>query len=359
MEKLRVELGENSYDIVFESDFNNLCESLAEINAPKKLIIISDTNVAPLYADEIKQRLLDDGYAVDSLVVPAGEENKNMDTILKMCGACIDNGLDRKSMIIALGGGVIGDMAGFCAAIYMRGISFIQIPTTLLSQSDSSVGGKTGIDFYGGKNILGAFHQPKLVYINVSTLKTLPQKEFISGMGEVIKHGVIRDSEFFDYVFQKSDEIKRLEPETLIRLSKANCGIKADVVSKDEKEAGLRRILNMGHTIGHAIESAFNFTKTHGQCVMFGMLAIFKIALERGLISTDEIKRLTETAVLYGFEIKAELPPFESVLEFIYKDKKKQGNNISFVLPKGIGNTVIFDDISESELRQALEYIKE
>ena len=359
MQKLRVELQENSYDIVFEDSFKNLCPALYEIDAPKKLLIITDTNVAPLYASKVQKCLEDGGFDVNVFVAPAGEENKNMDTILKMCEACMDNRLDRKSMIIALGGGVIGDMAGFTAAIYMRGIRFVQIPTTLLSQSDSSVGGKTGIDFYSGKNILGAFHQPRLVYINVSTLKTLPEREFISGMGEVIKHGVIRDRAFFDYVINNADKIKKLESDVLIELSKTNCRIKAEVVSKDEKESGLRRILNMGHTLGHAVESACCFKKTHGQCVMLGMLAIFDIAKNRGLVNDADVKALKKAAEIYGFELVTGIAEASRVLEYVYKDKKKQGSKISFVLPRGIGDTLISDDISDEEIINALEGIKE
>ena len=196
MDKLHLNLGVNSYDIKFSDSFLNLAESMKEINAPKKLLIVTDTKVEKLYAHEVKKILDDAGYDTEVFAFPEGEENKNMSSILGICEACVKHKMDRRSMIVALGGGVTGDMAGFAAAIYMRGISFIQIPTTLLSQSDSSVGGKTGIDFCDGKNILGAFHQPKLVYINVSTLSTLSDEQFVSGMGEVIKHGIIKDGEF-------------------------------------------------------------------------------------------------------------------------------------------------------------------
>ena len=217
LERLFVDLGENSYDICFSDSFANLSEELNKINAPKKLLIVTDSNVEPLYAKTVNDILISEGYDSNIHVFPAGEENKGMDTILGICEACIRNNLDRKSMIIALGGGVVGDMAGFASAIYMRGISFVQIPTTLLSQSDSSVGGKTGIDFMESKNILGAFHQPELVYINVSTLKTLPPVEFVSGMGEVIKHGIIRDCEFYDFIKTNVELIKSFDTETLLR----------------------------------------------------------------------------------------------------------------------------------------------
>jgi len=338
MEKLYVDLNENSYDIIFESSFDKLSECMKGINAPKKMMIITDSNVAPLYSEEVKNVLEKSGYDISIYIFPAGEENKKIEVVMDMCRACMSNNLDRKSMIIALGGGVAGDMAGFASAVYMRGIPFVQIPTTLLSQSDSSVGGKTGVDFCGGKNIIGAFHQPKMVYINVNTLKTLPEKEFVSGMGEVIKHGIIRDKKFFEYVEKNAVKIKSLDADTLIELSETNCKIKADVVSEDEKESGLRRILNFGHTVGHAVESAFDFTKTHGQCVAFGMISVFKIALDRGLITQAELIRLINVLNEYGFETSAVFYDKEKIIELVHKDKKKDGNNVSFVLSEEIGS---------------------
>ena len=359
MEKLYVDLKENSYDIFFESSFDRLPECMEGIKAPKKIMIISDSNVSELYSEQVKNVLEKSGYDISIHVFPAGEENKKIEAVMDMCRACMENGLDRKSMIIALGGGVTGDMAGFAASIYMRGIPFVQIPTTLLSQSDSSVGGKTGVDFCGGKNIIGAFHQPKMVYINVSTLKTLPEKEFISGMGEVIKHGVIRDKAFFEYVEKNAVKIKSLDENTLIKLSEINCKIKADVVSKDEKESGLRRILNFGHTIGHAVESAFDFTKTHGQCVAFGMICVFKIAFDRGLIEEDELIRFVNVLNAYGFETSASLSDKEKIIGLVHKDKKKDGDKVSFILSDEIGSVKIVDDVSDEEIRRSLEYIEE
>lgn len=357
MEKLYVDLGENSYDIKFSDSFDGLAEAMSEINAPKKLLIVTDTNVEKLYAKEVSQILENAGYNAAVYAFTAGEENKNMDSILGICNACIDHKLDRKSMIVALGGGVVGDMAGFAAAIYMRGIKFIQIPTTLLSQSDSSVGGKTGIDFAGSKNILGAFHQPKLVYINVNTLKTLPKVQFISGMGEVIKHGIIRDKAFFEYLEHNSEKIKALDSETLIYMAKVNCGIKAQVVMNDEKENSLRAILNFGHTIGHAVESAFNFEMTHGACVGIGMVGAAFIALKRGLISENELSMIENELNLYDFETRVKLPADEDVWGFMQKDKKKLEGKLKFVLPVSIGEVIQTTDVTKEEVYQALAYI--
>lgn len=359
MDRIYVDLGDNSYDICFTSDFSSLPDELGKINAPKKLLIVTDSNVAKLYAEEVNSLLISAGYDCAIHSFEAGEENKGMDTILGICRACVENKLDRKSMILALGGGVVGDMAGFAAAIYMRGIRFVQIPTTLLSQSDSSVGGKTGIDFMESKNILGAFHQPKLVYINVDTLNSLPDVQFVSGMGEVIKHGIIRDSEFYDFIKDNADKIKALDTATLIKMTKRNCEIKAEVVEQDERESGLRAILNFGHTIGHAAESALNFTMTHGECVGLGMAAACRIAVGRGMI--DEAVATDIEAVMdeYGFKTKAVLPEADVIYSFMQKDKKKAEGKLNFVLPVRIGEVIRTDDVTAEEIYDAVEYISD
>lgn len=357
MEKLRVELGENSYDILFKSDFNSLAESVKSVAKTNKILVVTDSNVEKLYADEVTRQLQNGGFDVSLYSFKAGEENKNMDAILGICRACIDNGLDRKSMIAALGGGVVGDMAGFAAAVYMRGIDFVQIPTTLLSQSDSSVGGKTGIDFAQSKNILGAFHQPKLVYMNVNTLKTLPKREFISGMGEIIKHGIIRNGEFFDYIEQNAESIKQLRTDVLLKMAKENCAVKADVVSDDEKENGLRAILNFGHTIGHAVESAFNFRLTHGACVGLGMCAAAYISVKRGILSEDKLKRIENILSAYDFDIKADIKDYDIVYEYMQHDKKKADGKLKFVLPTDIGDVIQVTDVTKDEIYKALAFI--
>lgn len=357
LERLRVDLGANSYDICFTDSFEWLAKELKAISAPEKLLIVTDSNVVGLYAEELRRALEKDGYKSAVYSFPAGEENKNMESILGICRACIEKGLDRKSMILALGGGVVGDMAGFAASIYMRGIDFVQIPTTLLSQSDSSVGGKTGIDFMDSKNILGAFHQPRLVYINVSTLRTLPEREFISGMGEVIKHGVIRDPEFYAFLKENSGQVRSLDTKMLIKMAKRNCEIKAEVVEQDEKENGLRAILNFGHTIGHAVESSFNFTKTHGECVGLGMAAAAYISRERGMISAQELDDIESVLKEYGFEIRAEIDDPSRVYEFMQKDKKKTAGKLKFVLPLRIGEVMQTRDVTENEIFAAIDHI--
>lgn len=359
MDKLHVNLGENSYDICFSKSFDGLVNELKNINAPHKLLVVTDTNVEKLYGDEVDRLLKDGGYDSSLYAFEAGEQNKNMNAILGICGACIEHGLDRKSMIVALGGGVTGDMAGFAAAIYMRGIDFVQVPTTLLSQSDSSVGGKTGVDFMESKNILGSFHQPKLVYINVNTLKTLPEREFVSGMGEVIKHGIIRDDEFFEFLKDNSEKVKALDPDVLIKMAKRNCGIKAEVVECDEKENGLRAILNFGHTIGHAAESALGFKMTHGECVGLGMVAASYIAVQRNMIEESVLEEIVNILLEYGFAVKTALPSADTIYSFMQKDKKKSEGKLKFVLPVRIGEVIQTRDVTKEEIYSAIAYISE
>lgn len=357
MESLRVNLKEKSYNISFHSDFSSLPEAMKSIGAPKKLLIVTDTNVEKLYLQEVKEILRDAGYDVNSFAFSAGEENKNINTITDICRSCLENKLDRKSMIVALGGGVVGDMAGFAASIYMRGIDFVQVPTTLLSQSDSSVGGKTGIDFCGAKNILGAFLQPKHVYINVSTVKTLPEREIISGMGEVIKHGIIRDNEFFKFLYENREAVKKLDDKILLSMCRRNCEIKAAVVEADEKESGERAHLNFGHTIGHAVESASDFSLTHGSCVALGMLGAFYIAEKRGYISKGYLAELTDILLEYGFDVRTKIADRDKILGLMRSDKKSASGTIRFVLPTGYGKVGIFSDVTDEEIISAIKYI--
>lgn len=357
LDKLLVDLNLNSYYIYFSDSFSELADSIKNTVQSKKVLIVTDSNVNKLYCDEIENILSENGFRVSRFVFDAGEEHKNMEAICDICKSCVENKLDRNSVIIALGGGVAGDMAGFASAIYMRGIDFIQIPTTLLSQSDSSVGGKTGVDFCGGKNILGAFHQPKLVYINTNVLKTLPEREFISGMGEVIKHALIADEKFFEYLFNNYEEIKSLDNEILLKMCRINCSIKANVVSKDEKEAGLRAILNFGHTIGHAIESYFNFELSHGECVGLGICGVFYISEKRGLVASKTLQRVVAILKKYGFKTKVEIKDTDKIIEMMYMDKKARDGILKFILPCSIGKTIQVKDVEKKEIIDALNFI--
>lgn len=357
MEKMRVNTGENPYDILFDLSYDALPAALEKIGAPKKLLAVTDSNVLDLWSGKIEKILNDNGYEVHLFSFPAGEEHKNIDTIMDICNATLKLGLDRKSMILAIGGGVVGDMAGFAAAIYMRGIRFVQIPTTLLSQTDSSVGGKTGVDFKSAKNIIGAFHQPSLVYINTEVLKTLPTEEFRSGMGEVVKHGIIKNKDFFDFLKNNSQDIKALKSDVMLRMVMENCKIKAMVVENDEKEQGLRAILNFGHTIGHAVESAENFSRTHGECVAIGMYAAAYIANKREMLNDADFEKITDLIKLYEFDIGFSAEN-EKVISLIKLDKKSVGGKVGFILPVKIGEVTKLYDVSDAEIEAVLEILK-
>jgi 3-dehydroquinate synthase len=257
--------------------------------------------------------------------------------------------LDRTSTLVALGGGVVGDMTGFAAATYMRGINFVQVPTTLLAQADSSVGGKTGVDYDGHKNIIGAFYQPKLVYINVNTLKTLTKRDVSAGLAETIKHGIIMDQEFFEYIDYNLPKIFNFDENTLQYIAKMNCSIKGKVVEQDEKEDDLRAILNFGHTIGHAIETVQKFELLHGECVSIGMVGAFRLAKYLELVTEDTISKIKSTLVKAGLPVEIKGLDVDSVYNQMFYDKKVKDNNIKFVVPRRIGE-VFQCIIEDSEL---------
>lgn len=342
MTTLTIQTTNFSYPIIIEQSFANLRHQFQKHITSRKVLIITDSNVEKLYLQKVKSILSNCNIQVYEHTIPAGEASKNLDTITQIYEKCLQCGLDRHSCITALGGGVVGDIAGFAAATFMRGIKFIQIPTTLLAQVDSSIGGKTGVDFNGYKNIVGAFYQPSLVYINASALNTLPKREFISGMAEVIKYGIIADAEFFEFLDKNYKEILNMEPEFVEKIIHRCCQIKADIVSKDEKESGIRAILNFGHTIGHAVESASNFELLHGECVGIAMIAATRISVEMGLLEENEMTRIVEVIRKYGLDVEARADVGE-VMENIRKDKKAMNGSIKMILLNGIGNTKIVE----------------
>ncbi len=261
------------YDIFFANDFNSLPELLAGQGiADRRVCIVTESNVAPLYLDEIRNQLDGKCKELISIIFEAGESQKNLDTVKMIYEKLILAKFDRKDLLVALGGGVTGDITGFTAATYLRGIDFVQIPTSLLAQVDSSIGGKTGVDFDSYKNMVGAFHMPKLVYINVSTLTTLSDEQFISGMGEIIKHGLIKDSAYFDWLIENHDRILARDKDVLMEMIRVSCNIKRVVVENDPTEKGDRALLNFGHTLGHAIERYLDLKLSHGACVGIGSL---------------------------------------------------------------------------------------
>lgn len=358
-EKLLVKRdGEFCYPIYFENDFSFLSQALTDEGlAGKSMCIVSDSTVAPLYADQVKAELLKVSDHVCQFTFPAGEAHKNLDTVQDLFQCLIENGLDRKSLVVALGGGVTGDLSGFGAAAYLRGIDFIQIPTTLLAQVDSSVGGKTGVDFLQYKNMVGAFHQPRLVYMNMSTLQSLPNWEFTCGMGEILKTGLICDEEFFRFVCKNQPEISKLDLSMLSRMIRRCCEIKAGVVERDPKEQGERALLNLGHTVGHAVEKMKNFQLLHGQCVGVGLIAAAYLSMQRGLLTEEEYEEIRKGCHSYNLPLSVDSLNAGDVLAATKKDKKMEAGHIKFILMDGIGKSFIDKTVTDEELLQAIREI--
>jgi 3-dehydroquinate synthase len=346
------------YDIVFESSFDSLGEQIEKIGfAGRKIAIITDTNVEKLYADAVKEALKDMASTLIIYAIPAGEENKNLNEINKIYEVLIENRFDRHDLIVALGGGVVGDMAGFAAATYLRGIAFVQIPTTLLSQTDSSVGGKTGVDYNGYKNMIGAFHMPSLVYINISVLNTLDGRQFVSGFAEVMKYGLIKDSDFYMWLIDSMYEIEEKDPETLIYMIKKSCDIKRIIVEKDPTEKGDRALLNFGHTIGHAVEKHKNFELFHGECVALGCIAAAYISWKREMLTMEEYYEIRDMFVPFGLPISVTDIDKEEIVKLIHSDKKSDAGDIKFVLLKRVGKATLDRTVTDDEVRAALDEI--
>ena len=354
---LRVELGDNSYPLVVGTGLlNRVGERLTPHTKSNKVLIVSDTFLKTRYMPVILKSLEEAGLDVHTIEVPAGEENKSLTQFSHIQDSLVAHQLDRGSTLIALGGGVIGDLAGFAAAVYMRGIPYIQIPTTLQAQVDASVGGKTAINHPKGKNLIGAFHQPKLVIIDVDTLKTLPQRDIRSGLIEVIKMGVIRDEPLFEMVEENLDAILNLEDATLIDMISSACVNKAEIVAKDEKESGLRMVLNYGHTFGHALEAVTHYNRyRHGEAVSIGMNCAAQLAVNLGMFSETDFQR--QHTLLKRAKLPIAFPPDltpEALYDAMYLDKKTLGGKLRLILPTRIGEVVIRDDVDDRHVLEAI-----
>ena len=323
----------------------------------RKLCIVTDSNVGELYADEVKNELEKTGNAVFVYTFKAGEASKNLNTVEDVYEYLIINKFDRKDMIVALGGGVVGDLAGFTAATYLRGIDFIQVPTSLLAQVDSSIGGKTGVDFRAYKNMVGAFHQPRLVYMNLSVLGSLSERLFNSGFGEIIKHGFIRDKEYYTWLKENIQHIKSHDYDALENMIAISCNIKRRVVELDPTEKGDRALLNFGHTLGHAIEKLKNFELYHGECVVLGMVAALEISRIRQLISDAEYEDAINTFKAYNFPVTVDGISVEDVIKVSKNDKKMDAGKIKFILLDRIGNAYIDKTVTDDEMRAALSKV--
>ncbi|MCI7042767.1 MAG: 3-dehydroquinate synthase [Lachnospiraceae bacterium] len=346
------------YDIVFAESFAELTEELSKLNiSEKKVCVVTDSHVKGLYGDEVMSLLA--GKCKKNVIYsfPAGEENKTLDTVREAYRFLIEEKFDRKDLLIALGGGVVGDVTGFIAATYLRGVDFVQIPTTLLAQADSSIGGKTGVDFDGFKNMVGAFYMPKLVYMNIATLKTLDDRQFYNGFAEVMKHGLIKDGAFYEWLLDKMYEICDRDTDTLLNMVQKSCMVKKLVVEKDPTEKGDRALLNFGHTIGHAIEKAKNFTLSHGECVALGSVAAAFISWKHEWLSMEEYYEIRDMFVPFNLPISVEGIDPEEILALTKSDKKVEGSKIKFILLKKVGKAVIDLNVTDDDILNAVKEI--
>ena len=339
---LQVELGDRSYPILIGQSLLSDGSLLGRHVIGKRVAVVTNTTVGPLYLEKLLDILAAADKQVTTIVLPDGEEEKNWSSLMQVFDALLADKCDRKTTLIALGGGVIGDLTGFAAATYMRGVPFIQVPTTLLAQVDSSVGGKTGINHPLGKNMIGAFYQPQAVIADTATLATLPQRELSAGLAEVIKHGAIIDAPFFDWIEANIGKLVARDPAALAYAIRRSCEIKADVVRQDEREGGLRAILNFGHTFGHAIEAGLGYGEwLHGEAVGCGMVMAADLSYRLGFI--DEATKLRMTALVQAAGLPVVAPDLgsERWLELMQVDKKNEGGQIKFILLKPLGTPVI------------------
>lgn len=346
------------YDIVYEQSFDNLKEELVNLGVEgRRICIVTDSNVGPLYGDEVKAILSEVASQVDLFCFQAGEASKNLDTVKSLYIMLIEKKYDRKDFLLALGGGVVGDLTGYTAATYLRGISFIQVPTSLLAQVDSSIGGKTGVDFDSYKNMVGAFHMPKLVYANLNVLKSLPERDYYSGMGEVMKSALIKDAAYYswliDHLYEISDRDLNVLEEMVLRADQ----IKKAVVEKDPTEKGDRALLNLGHTIGHAIEKSKNFELYHGECVALGIVAAAFISYKKGILAMEEYYEIRDMFVPFNLPITVENIDPEEIVRLTKSDKKMDQGKIKFILLKKVGKAVIDETVTDQEMLEAVKEI--
>jgi 3-dehydroquinate synthase len=332
---------------------------IAKNNGAQRHIVITDSTVSALHGDSVLDILRKMNLTIDLIEFPAGEASKNMDTILTVAEQLIELGADRSSALIALGGGVTGDIVGFIASIYMRSIPYIQVPTTLVAQVDSSIGGKTGIDLTEGKNLLGTFYQPKGVFIDLQFLDTLPDHEFTNGLAEIVKYGIIDDVTLFDLLENHTEDIKNRDMTLLKRIVKQSCTIKRGIVEIDEKDVGIRRILNFGHTIGHAVEAESGYAVSHGNAVSVGMIAAARICQKLDYLPSADRKRIeTLIRALDLLDYIPESISTKGILSRIATDKKKKGNAVHFVLLKKIGVPFINGSVADTIIHDTIEELR-
>jgi len=332
---------------------------IAKNHKAGRYVLITDNCVGSLYAKQMMDRFKDVGLNIHLIEFTAGEFSKNINTVLNIVGKLLELGADRGTMLIALGGGVVGDMVGFIASIYMRGIPYIQIPTTLIGQVDSSIGGKTAIDLLQGKNLLGTFCQPRSVFVDLAFLETLPEKEFNNGLAEIIKYGIIDDEKMFRLLEVNMDAIKNRDSALLTKLVESCCRVKKSIVEIDEKEQGLRRLLNFGHTLGHAIEASSKYTISHGEGVALGMIAAARISEKKKYLDTTQVKRIEELILRSGLPVKIPRDfSADDIVSRLAMDKKKKGDVVHFVLLKKIGMPFVNGGIGDKLIADIIEGMK-
>lgn len=356
MENLEVRLNERSYFIKIAPDILDDAGTLVRgVSKTQKIILVSNPTVFPLYGQKAVTSLEKAGFQVQVVLMPDGEVYKNMAEVEKILDEMFASGLERGSMVIALGGGVVGDLAGFVAAIYQRGIDFVQLPTTLLAQVDSSVGGKVAVNHPRGKNLIGAFHQPRLVLIDINTLATLDDREYRSGLAEVIKYGIIYEESFFNYLEENAHKIMDRNPECLSTIIYHSCRIKSEIVAKDEREEGLRAVLNLGHTFGHAVEKLTGYNVyRHGEAVAMGTIAAVYLAQDEGLLQESEVNRTTQLYRQMGIPTDFPALKAEEIYIAMLNDKKVTEGRLRIVLPRGIGDFTIVDNCSKEKIIKAI-----
>ncbi len=362
VERLRVELGARAYDILVGPRLiENAGREIQPLLRRRQVVIVSDETVAKLYLPQLHDSLSKAGIAHHTVLLPPGEETKDLDHFGRLVEEILGFGIERGTMLVALGGGVVGDVTGFAAATLLRGIDFVQIPTTLLAQVDSSVGGKTGINTQIGKNLIGAFYQPRLVLADTTTLSTLPHRELLAGYAEIAKYGLIRDAEFFAWLEDEGRAVCDLAPAALRRAIMTSCAMKADIVAGDEREEGDRALLNFGHTFGHALETETGFSSQllHGEAVGLGMVLAFDFAVRLGLVAAEESQRVRRHLDEMGLPTRLSAiglagVPADRLLGHMSKDKKVRDGRITLILPRRIGEAFVMKDAPLDELRDFL-----
>jgi 3-dehydroquinate synthase len=355
-ETIQVGLGDRSYSITIGAGVMERIGPMLQAGGfAKRYGIISDDRVAALYGEQVQHSLRQAGIGCELIVFPQGEASKHLTTIGTLASSLAERGFDRSDGLLALGGGVTGDITGFLASIYMRGIPFVQVPTSLLAQVDSSVGGKTGVDIPQGKNLVGTFYQPRAVVIDTRVLHTLPHEEFLGGMAEVIKYGAAIDADFFTWLDMNQAAILALDAEVIVPMIRRCCEMKASVVEQDEREGGLRRILNFGHTIGHAVEAASGYQLIHGYAVAIGMRAVADLAVRSG--HADPLVAASIRTLLHKYSLPTEIPEaFDraTLCRYLLSDKKTIGGRVFFVLPEQIGKVCITDQVDQADIDAVL-----